>query len=130
MNRCGLLAALAVGLAALPTGCGGGERLYDVSGTITFEGRPIPKGLIYFDPDASKGNKGPQGFANIEDGKFDTANKGKGIRGGHYTIRIGGFDGKVMPESPFGQYLFPEHVLTRELPAQNQTFEYDVKKKR
>lgn len=116
--------------AAVLAGCGGGEKLYNVSGTITFDGKAIPKGVIHFDPD--KGTPGSQGFANIEDGKFDTAapGAGKGIRGGAYVIRIGGFDGKVGPEAPFGQFLFPEHELRKELPAKDQTFDYDVKRKR
>ena len=126
-----LVAAVLAG-AALLASCGGSEQLYDVSGTITFEGRPIPKGLIFFDPDTSKGTPGTQGFANIDNGKFDTAlaGKGRGIRGGTYHIRISGFDGKEAPEAPFGQFLFPEHQLTKELPPQKQTFDYDVKKKR
>ena len=122
--------ALVLAGAMLLAGCGG-EKLHDVSGTITFEGRPIPKGLIFFDPDTTKGTPGAQGFANIENGKYDTAlpGKGKGIRGGTYHIRISGFDGKVGPEAPFGQFLFPEHQTAKELPTKPQTFDYDVKKK-
>ena len=125
-------AAAALAGAALLASCGPREQLYDVSGTITFEGKPIPKGLIFFDPSTAKGTPGTQGYANIENGKFDTAlpGKGKGIRGGTYQIRISGFDGKEAPEAPFGKFLFPEHQLTKELPAQKQTFDYDVKKKR
>jgi hypothetical protein len=127
----GPAAALLAGMA-LVAGCGSEERLYDVSGTITFDGRPIPKGLVFFDPDPSKGTPGTQGFATIENGRFDTAagGGGRGIRGGAYLIRISGFDGKEAPEAPFGQTLFPEHELTAELPAQDQTFDYDVKKRR
>ena len=132
MARRPCLPAMLFAGAALLAGCGGEEKLYDVSGTITFNGQPIPKGLIFFDPDPSKGTPGTQGFAEIENGKFDTAaaGKGRGIRGGAYIIRISGFDGKVAPEAPFGQYLFPEHELTRDLPAQNQTFDFDVPGKR
>lgn len=124
-----LTALLLVGV--LLAGCSSGEQIYNVSGKITYGGKPIPKGLIFFDPDPSKGTPGTQGFANIENGQFDTASpgNGKGIRGGTYIIRINGYDGKVGPEAPFGQFLFPEHELTRELPAQDQTFDYDVKKK-
>jgi hypothetical protein len=120
------LAAAAFAGAVLLVGCGADEKVYDISGTITYEGKPIPKGLIFFDPD-----KGQQGFANIEDGKFDTSvtGKGKGIKGGKYTIRISGFNGIPGPENPFGKELFPEHQLTKELPAEKQTFDYDVKKK-
>jgi len=123
-------AALALAAAALLPGCGDGEHLYRVSGTITFDGKPTPKGLIFFDP--APGTPGTQGFANIEDGRFDTAavGKGRGIRGGNYVIRISGFDGIERPEAPFGQALFPEHELTRELPPQDQTFDHDVKRKR
>jgi hypothetical protein len=132
MIRSVSLAAAVLAAVAGLAGCGASDKLYDVSGTITFEGKPIPKGLIFFDPDGSNGTPGPQGFANIEDGKFDTAipGKGKGIRGGTYTIRISGFDGKEGPEAPFGQFLFPEHQFTKELPAHNHTFDYEIKKKR
>ena len=124
--------AVLTAAVCLLAGCGGGEKLYRVSGTVTFEGRPIPKGLVFFDPDPSKGTPGTQGFANIEDGRFDTAlpDKGRGIRGGAYLIRINGFDGREAAEAPFGQALFPEHELTRDLPAEDQTFDYDVKRKR
>lgn len=113
---------LAIGML----GCNDGEKLYDVTGKVTFGGNPVPKGLIFFDP--NPGTPGTQGFANIENGQFNTATpgKGKGIRGGSYTIRLSGFDGKEAPESPFGKTLFPEHQLSKELPAQNQTFDYDV----
>jgi hypothetical protein len=125
-------AALLLAAMAVLSGCSSDEELYDVSGTITFEGNPIPKGLIYFDPDPAKGTPGSQGFANIENGKFDTSitGKGKGIRGGTYLIRISGFDGKEAAEAPFGQPLFLQHELTKDLPAEKQTFDYDVKRRR
>ncbi|HVK14067.1 MAG TPA: hypothetical protein VM597_35315 [Gemmataceae bacterium] len=128
-----IAAAAVVAAAAVLSGCSAEEELHDVSGTLTFEGTPIPKGLIYFDPDTAKGTPGTQGFANIENGRFDTSIKGKGrgIRGGGpYLIRISGFDGKEAAEAPMGQPLFNQHELTRDLPAEKQTFEYDVKRKR
>ena len=121
------LSVLFVATAAL-TGCGGEERLYDVSGTVTTDGKPVNKGLIFFDPDGSKGTTGLQGFANIVDGKFTTAVKGKGVRGGHYNVRVNGFDGKEGPEAPFGAALFPEYITTKELPAANSTYDLDVPK--
>ena len=66
--------------AGLVAGCAKSEeRLYTVSGTVTFNGKPVPMGLVFFDPDTSKGNSGRQGFANIQGGKFTTA---QGVRGG------------------------------------------------
>lgn len=122
-----LVAAFAAATLAVLTGCSADEKTYEVSGTIQYQGKPVPKGLIFFDPEGG----GPQGFANIENGKYDTATpgQGKGIRGGKYSIRINGFDGKVGAEAPFGQAIFPEHTFQKELPAQTQTFDYDVPKK-
>jgi hypothetical protein len=115
-------AAVCIALAGV-VGCSE-EKVYDVSGTVTFNGQPVAKGLIFFDPL----DGGPQGFANIENGRYDTATagQGKGIRGGKYSIRINGFDGKVGPEAPFGAAVFPEHTFSKELPAQTQTFDYEV----
>jgi hypothetical protein len=115
---------LMLGLAAF-YGCAQEEKLYQVSGTVTHGGKPIPKGLIFFDPTAD----GPQGFANIVDGKYDTVLQGKGIRGGAYAIRVNGFDGKEANEAPFGQALFPEYTGTKDLPQADSTFDLDVPKK-
>jgi hypothetical protein len=115
-----------LGLAAL-LGCGTGEeKLYEVSGTVTYDGKPIPKGLIFFDPKADD----PQGFANILDGKYDTAQQGRGVRGGAYDVRVNGFDGKEANEAPFGQALFPEYTGTKDLPKENSTYDLDVPKNR
>jgi hypothetical protein len=111
--RTGLLAAAV--LAGLAAGCGG-ERLYDVSGTVTWKGKPVPKGLVFFDPDVSKGAAGGQGFANIQDGKFTTAVDGRGVGGGAHVIRILGYDGRPSDEFPFGRPLFDEHQESRDLP--------------
>lgn len=116
---------LVLGLSALG-GCTREEKLYQVSGVVTYDGKPIAKGLIHFDPKAD----GPQGFANIFSGKYDTAQQGKGVRGGAYDIRVNGFDGKEANEAPFGQALFPEYTGTKDLPKENSTYDLDVPKKR
>src|SRR5215475_12345122 len=50
-------------VASSSIGCGGGPRLYRVSGNVTFAGNPIPFGKIYFTPDGAKENSGTPGFA-------------------------------------------------------------------
>ena len=121
-------AALACALA-LVAGCGGEDRLYDVSGTANYDGQPIPAGIIYFDPDDAAG--GTQGFANIKDGKFTTAVDGKGVRGGKYTVRVSGYDGKPANEAPLGQPLWtPEYEFKKELPKQNSELTIEVPKKK
>ena len=115
---------LICGVAAW-SGCTQEEKLYRVSGVVTYDGKPIAKGLIFFDPQAG----GPQGFANILEGKYDTK-QGKGVRGGAYNIRVNGFDGKEANEAPFGQALFPEYNGTKDLPQADSTFDLVVPKKR
>jgi hypothetical protein len=115
----------AVLVLALLTGCGPREeKLYRVSGTVTHGGKPVPKGLIFFDPQG----EGPSGFANIVEGKYDTT-QGGGIRGGAYSVRVNGFNGIPGPDAPFGQALFPEYMGTKELPAEDSTYDLDIPKK-
>lgn len=129
MHKSKLLVAAGLFVALWVAGCGPeGEKLYRVSGKVTFEGKPVGKGIISFDPQG----EGPQGFANILDGAYDTADKGVGVRGGAYSVRVNGFDGRSVPERdmPFGQALFPEYMGTAELPSADSTYDLDVKKGR
>jgi hypothetical protein len=79
-------------VAAPLLGCSSGVKLFPVSGTVTFDGKPIPAGRLYFNPDVGKGNDGPQGYADIREGKFDTREGGRGTPGGPMVIRIEGFE--------------------------------------
>ena len=81
-----------VAVAALATGCKpDGPTRYPVSGTVTVGGQPLVKGLITFDPDRSKRPDGPQGFAFVEGGKYDTdKGTGRGAVGGAVIVRIEG----------------------------------------
>lgn len=120
---------LFVALLVTGAGCGSGEEpLFHVSGTVAADGKPVPAGLVFFDPDGGTG--GMQGFANIKDGKFDTAAGGHGVRGGKYRVRVAGFDGKAANEAPMGQTLFPEYVVQKELPKQNSELAIDVPRKK
>jgi hypothetical protein len=116
-------------LAAAIAGCGG-ERLYNVSGTATYDDKPIPAGIIYFDPDPMKGGNGRQGFANIIDGKYTTAENGRGVAPGAYIIRITGYDGKTANEAPLGRALFNEVQLKEEIPAQDTDLPLSIPRKR
>ena len=82
---------LGAGVVLTAMGCGSGERtVHHVSGTVTFDGRPVPAGFVLFEPDVSAGNDGTQGFAEIQDGRFDTARRGRGVTGGAYIARLQG----------------------------------------
>lgn len=66
-----LLMTAFITLTGLP-GCGGedGPTTYPVSGTVTYQGKPLTKGQIAFRPDTERGGSGPMQAGNIVDGKF------------------------------------------------------------
>jgi hypothetical protein len=119
--KCSLLLLSLATLAA----CNQQEKLHRVSGVVTYDGKPIPKGRISFDPR----EKGLPGEALIVDGKYDTAVEGRGVRGGTYDLRVLGFDGKKVADAPFGNGLFPEYTGTAELPEKDSTFDLNIPKK-
>jgi hypothetical protein len=53
-------------------GCGKQPRGTPLHGTVTFEGQPVVHGTITLHPDRTRGNKGPYGVAEINDGVFQT----------------------------------------------------------
>lgn len=113
-----LLAAMCLA-CGLP-GCGASgdsPQRFDVSGAVTFDGKPVASGTVLFEPDPGKGNRGPAGFAQIREGKFDTALGGKGIIGGPHVVRISGGD-KIAA--------FSEYVISVDLPRQRSTRDFDV----
>jgi hypothetical protein len=110
-------------------GCTGKEtaNVIHVRGTVTFDRRPLPLGLIVFEPDPSKGNRGPQGHADIKDGHFDTRLSQKGAVVGPQLVRITGGDG-VNPEpfTPFGHLLFDEYTVRIDLSKDRTTLQLDI----
>src|SRR5262245_33681227 len=78
----------------LLTGCSSGERTYQLSGAVTYDGKPVPGGHIIFEPDTNAANNGGSGFAKIKDGHYDTTIlDGRGTVGGPHVVRIYGTDG-------------------------------------
>ncbi len=96
-------------------GCSAEVPTFPVEGMVTFKGKALPKGEIYFDPDISI--KGAQGRALISEGKFSTKDINSRIVSGKYIIRIHGFDGKPREEAPMGKALFFAYELPMELVA-------------
>lgn len=102
---------IVVGLLAA-SGCNSrsrGPRRYEIRGTVTFRGEPVPNGVIYFEPDASQGNKGPVSVVPIIGGRYDTViHRCPGPLEGPAVVRIVGY-----PDATPGQEivppLFPEY---------------------
>jgi hypothetical protein len=124
-----VLANLCLGVACLAAaGCGGEKAARsDVAGVVTVDGTPLVAGRIYFTPDASRQNSGPQGVADIKDGRFDTrVGRGTGGPGGPVTILIQGFDGQITPDRPMGNAIFTYEAKV-ELPRESATRNFDLK---
>jgi len=97
----GLLRIAPLALVVLCMGCGQeGNR---ISGMVTFDGKPVPAGKIYFTPDSSKGNSGPTGYADINNGAYDTnLPGGRGAHSGAMIVAIEGIDPGTAPTSGEG----------------------------
>jgi hypothetical protein len=121
-------AALAGGLMAAVGACGNPSGRYDLSGTIMFDGKPVPAGLIVINPDMQKKNDGPQGMAEIKAGRFDTKASAKGAPSGAVTLVVDGFDGQPLPDQPLGKPLFIGHRVSLDLPKTATTHDIDVPK--
>jgi hypothetical protein len=118
---------LFVFLLPLVNGCGTSKvPRHNLSGRVTFRGKPVPVGLIVFEPDASRGNRGPQGYAQIFDGRYETEKFGKGAIIGALRVEITGFppgDGSAgNPSTP----LFPPYKTQVEVSADTSTLDFDV----
>jgi hypothetical protein len=119
-------------LTLLVCGCGSeGIARYELSGTVTYDGQPVPKGFVTITPDTSKGNEGPGGGAEIVDGKFRTPS-GKGIIGGPHVVRIVGYDGVPTrmegEELPDGKSLFPPYQANIDFPKQDSEHSFAIPK--
>lgn len=94
-------------IAALTVGCNPGPKVAQISGTVTFKGKPVPAGYVTFTPDVATGTLGQVVGFQIKDGKYDSkANVPPGLPPGSYKIRIGGFDGVKIPMWGQGKQIF------------------------
>ncbi len=82
--RIGAWLAAAVCLGALP-GCDTGPEMIPISGTVTFQGKPIPLGKITLR--AIEGTRAPACGGTIQDGKYVIDTRG-GVPPGTYLVII------------------------------------------
>jgi hypothetical protein len=111
-------------LTALLAGCSGSGP-YDVSGTVTFRGKPVPIGLVVIEPDASQGNTGTQTQGLIQDGNYRTLS-GLGAIAGPVVVTVNANDGDPKPMWPHGKLLFRTYQFKAELPHHSSTLNIEV----
>jgi hypothetical protein len=117
-------------IIATLAGCDfGGPAMYSVTGTVHFEGRPIPRGRISFIPEDSKERTAS---TQIEDGSYNVK-----MTAGSRKVQImatrdnGPFD-PVMGQAPQLQYIPNRYNINTELKANiapdgENRFDYDLK---
>jgi hypothetical protein len=112
-------------IAPFAIGCGGEEfDRFDVSGSVSFDGKPLPAGNIVFEPDRAASNEGAPGFALIVDGKFDTAAEGgKGTIGGPQIVRIDGHDPTPGSDGTVLQVIYETKA---DLPKESTTKDFEI----
>ncbi len=123
----GAMAAACSGL--LLCGCGeSGPAQFHLSGQVTWQGEAVPAGMVTFSPDVRQGNSGPQGYAEIRNGRYSTRDRdGRATVGGPHIVAVIGFDGRnPTEESPHGRRLFSEFQMEHDVPQGQTTLDIEV----
>ena len=127
--NCSGIARVSWGLCLLlgALGCGGaaddGPPRYQLSGTVTYAGQPVPAGDINLVPDFEQNNAGPGTFCMIQNGKFSTP-AGKGVVGGPYILTISGY--RSTDTDAENNQLFDSYDYKIDLPQSNHTVTIEV----
>jgi hypothetical protein len=104
---------------------------YELSGTVTYNGQPVPAGTILFKPDNSQNNRGPGAQVSIDSGRYHLTESRSTIGGPHVVI-ITGFDGIPTTNGPLenklGKPLFPPYEVKVDLPREKSTQDFTVPK--
>ncbi len=106
-------------------GCSNGINRFEVSGTVTWKGEPVPAGEVLFEPDPDAQHDGPQARAAIENGRFRTP-PGEGVVGGPHIVIVLGFDGQAIPESTIGRQIFPASESKHDFPMKAVVLDLNV----
>jgi hypothetical protein len=111
-------------------GCGSsGPPRYELSGTVTYAGKPLPAGYIVLSPDQSAGGQGAAAQADIHDGRYLVPAE-RGVLGGPYVAAVYGFDGVRSEENgivnALGKPLVSNYRITVELPRATSVSDFDV----
>src|SRR5687768_4635634 len=88
----------------LAVGCSSKPEMGQLSGSVTFQGKPVPAGWISFTPEPGKG---PVRVCQIKDGRYDSSKEADpGIILGKNQVKIAGFDGNKIPLWGQGKQIF------------------------
>jgi hypothetical protein len=111
------------------SGCGGeGLDRHRIRGTVTFQGKPVEFGAIFFEPTESVGKIAPTVYLPVRGGKFDTEDAGP--IAGKYSVVVGGQDTAKERVDDDGithtERLFQDYRFEVEIPPPNNTLDVEV----
>lgn len=78
--------------ALLVSGCGGGSEGVTISGTVTYDGKPVPSGHVTLAP---ADGKGPSAGGEIRDGRFTI----RGVLPGEKIVSVTGGETIEFPKT-------------------------------
>lgn len=99
------------------------EPRYQVSGKVTYAGKPLASGLVKVLPDVANGGIGPGSYAPVKDGIYRTE---EGVCAGPKIIKICGFDGVPVEVVKDGQTVMEQARLFDEYPMQAEVHDEDT----
>jgi len=126
-------ALLTLAIATALAGCRpAGPARYQIAGTVTYDGKPVPSGVIRFEADATRGPGGAVGYAAIKDGRYTTATQGaKGaIQGPLVVFMTGGPAPDADVEFPAMWFTDYTKTLVLEPKGGTTTLDFDVPRER
>lgn len=122
----GLTAGLLIGISFSGCGGDGGPPRYSLSGTVSYEGNPVPFGWIVFAPE-----NGPGATANIEEGHYTTPDD-FGTVGGVHTIEVVAFDGVAFADpgaeggmNTSGKLMF-SYKFKKDIPKETTAWDIEI----
>jgi hypothetical protein len=111
-------------------GCGMGDGLerYPVNGTVTFEGKPVQTGAVFFEPTASVGTVAPTVYLPLRGGRYDAGKEGPVA--GKYVVKVAGWDESKKQVDSDGvthtAQLFQDYQFEVQIPPPNNTLDIEV----
>jgi hypothetical protein len=112
----------------LSASCGESRNRYPVSGTVTYNGKPVEMGTIRFEATGAVGNFAPASYAPIVQGRYSTPSESSPTDG-QYRVLVSGIDvpkinKDVPPGTPWEMpQLFDPYTMTITIPPPNNTFD-------
>src|SRR5262245_59199772 len=120
-----------VGAVLVLSGCGEARKRHQVSGTVTYQGKPVKMGSIRFEAEESVGDFAPACYAPITDGRYETKPEDSPTTG-RYRVQVMGIDvPRIKKDGPPGTpwempALFQPYSTTVEIPPPNGRFDIEV----